>query len=718
MTHNTRPALTTPGNKPAPATTLATALATALTIATVTTLTAKPIPKPDPDRVTQITAWLREQDARRATPVFWAPPFADQTWWDDAARALAGPLDTLLAQADNELTRPPPELTQALFDTFKETGQRAPYEKPFERRTTRLGYFLYAQGLSRHHPRTRDRPRDHYLAAIETELAAILDEPTWALPPHAASRPGWLHARDIIDLGAAHRAWNLALADYLLADQLKPATRARIRAEIRDRLITPYLASVRAGDSLDSWWMHTGHNWNAICNAGVLAAALLLADPLPPLLPPGGATLAERAEILASFETNTNAFFIAGLGDDGYCHEGIGYWIYGYGHYMLGAELVRLATGGAIDPLTLEKQRRIAAFGSRWRMAPGLYPQFGDTFHDKTIPAWMNDFATLRHHGDGGLMGLSPRILYQHPMGDFLYATAMDLSLPRPAPGTPEARAIENRRATLAPRDWFPDGGALVVRSHPPAPDAPPLSAAFKGGHNDQPHNHNDLGSFEIALGSQTLLPDLGADDYVKDTFSPRRYTSAVMNSLGHAVPRVAGKLQRHARDARAETLRIEFSDTRDLWEIDITSAYLPDAPALEKLTRTFIFTRPCPDAPAGRVEIIDRVRFHKNQPATFGTALIIPLRQTLHPLPAPDRRTTNPAAGFRIHAATGDHALDVTWKAVADGRDTRLARLEEPVIGIDPGRGSKGTRLGLDLPAPVVTATLHTIIIPVSVRP
>ena len=57
----------------------------------------------------------------------------------------------------------------------------------------------------------------------------------------------------------------------------------------------------------------------------------------------------------------------------------------------------------------------------------------------------------------------------------------------------------------------------------------------MKGGHNAEQHNHNDVGSFIVALGHSTPLVDPGAEVYTGRTFSRRRYDSNVLNSFGHS---------------------------------------------------------------------------------------------------------------------------------------------------------------------------------------
>lgn len=609
------------------------------------------LPPVDPARVAQIGAWLSSR------PVHFTPSFDDRAWWE-ALNALPAAAE-VLEVAHKAAREPTPELPDSLYYEFRETGARAPYERPANLRTERLAAFLMAAGLS-------DDTR--WLALFETELAAILDEPNWASPAHTVrTRRTRESAYDFVDLAATARAWTLASADYLFGDRLRPETRARLRREIRARVFTPWLERVRAGDRREFWWMNNGNNWNAVCNAGVVGAALLLVD-----------DPAERAEFVAGYEAFA-PFFLAGFSDDGFCHEGIGYWVYGFGHYVLGSELVRLNTAGRVDLLASPKVARIAAFARDWEIAAQRFPTFGDAWSKTGIASWLAPFVASRFDAPAASDNVV-RLQQQHGLGTQVHAILFGLAH-RPA----ENAAARSRG--LPPRSWFPEGGALVARS---VPAERGLSVAFKGGHNDQPHNHNDLGSFMVLKDGVPALVDLGADDYVKDTFGPRRYTSGVMNSFGHPVPRVAGQLQKTGAEARAVTVRTEFTDERDLWEIDLTSAY--DVPELERLTRTFIFTR----VGGGRLEIVDRVRF--SSPQTFGGALVLHAKQ---------RREAVGDAGFRV--VSGAAAVDVAYEAVGG----ELVLTEELILGIVPGRRPKGTRVGLDLRDPVREAEIRLVVTP-----
>jgi len=611
------------------------------------------LPKLDPARITQIASWLAPQPATH-----FAPSFADRAFWCPWKDRPAG--QAFINQANTFACQPTPELIEEDYDEFARSGQREKYEQAFGDRMARLRAFVFAEGL------VNDGSR---LSLIETTLVAVLNEPTWAVPAHAFGRKTWHDAYDNIDLAAAARAWDLATTDWLLGNRLKPEIRACIRKEVRARIFTPYLERVRAANRRDFWWMNSSNNWNAVCNSGIVGAALLLCE-----------TPIERAEFIAAREAYS-PFFIAGFSDDGLCLEGMGYWIYGFGQHVLGAESIRIATGGNLDLLSSEKVERIAAFDLRWDVVNGIYPSFGDAWLTTKTAAWLHDFAVLRF-GVGRLMGVDDP-LQLHVLGSFIYRTLFDFTLPRDTATADKRRAA----APLPLRDWFPDGGALVMR--PPNPGIG-LAAALIGGHNDQPHNHNDLGSFVVINDGVLVLTDLGADSYVKDTFGPKRYTSDVMNSFGHPVPRVAGQLQKTGADAKAVTVRTEFTDARDTWEMDITSAYA--SPDLIKLTRTFIFTRD----DGGKLEIIDQVQF--KTPQSFGNAVILRPEQKRKPL-----------EGNRFRVSSSGKSADIAYVADAG----TLVIDESALKGIVPTNPSPGVRIGINFVDPVLEARLHTIITP-----
>jgi hypothetical protein len=338
--------------------------------------------------------------------------------------------------------------------------------------------------------------------------------------------------------------------------------------------------------------MRATHNWNAVCLAGVTGAALALVDDPK-----------ERAEYVAAAE-HYIGFFLKSFSADGYCSEGIGYWNYGFGHFLMLGEAVRQATAGKLDLLADPRALQPALYSVRAEILNGIYLTISDCHPGSRPDAQMVRYIRERFALDASSNSQSD---FKRPLGA-LVPTLMFSFLPQSLPTI--------QHGTMAPesplRSWFRDGGVLICRS---MPDKPGFAVALKGGNNAENHNHNDVGSFSVVNASAMLVCDPGAEIYTARTFGSHRYDSKVLSSYGHAVPRIGGQLQRAGADARAVVLRSEFTDTADTLTLDLRSAY--KVPALQKLERTFAFTR----GKAATFVVRDVCVF--SAPTTFETALI-----------------------------------------------------------------------------------------------
>jgi hypothetical protein len=269
------------------------------------------------------------------------------------------------------------------------------------------------------------------------------------------------------------------------------------------------------------------------------------------------------------------------------------------------SEMIHQATGGKIDLLQDKRAKQAATFGSKIEVINDVYPAFADCSINARPSSRLMYYVSRR-------LGFGLRRWDQvdpvSPSGS-LYQSMM-YSFPNSAGETPPA-ASESPGPGI--RSWFDQAGVLICR---PAPNSSSrLGVALKGGHNQEHHNHNDVGSFVVVLGDKPLLLDPGGEVYTARTFSGRRYESNVLNSFGHPVPRVAGKLQRTGRQASGRVIHHDFTDSTDTFVLDISSAY--DVPELRKLERKFVYSR----SGSGSLSVTDQVIF--SQPRDFGAALI-----------------------------------------------------------------------------------------------
>jgi Heparinase II/III-like protein len=517
-------------------------------------------------------------------------PITDRAAWKDVL-VRHPELRGVIRQAVKDAASPFPAQPDSLFLEFSRDGNRDHWQNVASSRRGRIDIYALAECLE-------DQGR--FIAPLEQTIDAICAERTWVLPAHDGKLQNFDGKTVDIELGSSTLAGDLATADYLLGDRLSPRTRELIRQNLDRRIFTPYRAAVN-GDRPEFRWMRAqSNNWNAVCYDGVTAAALATID-----------SPKERARFIAVVEKNISSYLDGGFTPDGYCVEGLGYWNYGFGHFILLAENIREATGGKIDLMSLPDAARPALFGLRSEILDRIHLSIADCNPNSGPSPLLMNYLSRRFDfklPDPPLARLSGSLNEQVTMA-FLPARL------------PAISGADDGLEELPWRTWFPGGGILICRPGPGA--AAPFAVAIKGGNNGVNHGHNDVGSFSVVTGNTMVICDPGGENYTARTFSPRRYESKVLNSFGHALPIVAGQLQRHGMSARAVVIATNFTASADGIVFDLRSAY--SVPDMQKLERAFVYQRgqtPC-------LEVRDEAKF--SGPENFESALITwgKIRQT-----------------------------------------------------------------------------------------
>jgi hypothetical protein len=169
--------------------------------------------------------------------------------------------------------------------------------------------------------------------------------------------------------------------------------------------------------------------------------------------------------------------------------------------------------------------------------------------------------------------------------------------------------ATDQAAVELPPHTYYDDYGIVISRGGQEVP----FSIAIKAGHNEENHNHMDVGSYVMVLADDHILcGDLGSPPYEAGSFSKNHPVRA---SWGHPVPRVDGKLQSFGREFHGKVIETEFSETKDRAVVDIKEAY--EVPSLEKLIRTMENDK----SGNGTITVIDT--FTASEPIEFGTAIM-----------------------------------------------------------------------------------------------
>ena len=599
----------------------------------------------DPARIQQVEAMLADH------PTAFGPSITNRPAWEELGGLPA--FRDVVRNAERLLKESLPDQPDDLYLEFSRNGNRTRWQRVAGRRRDRVAAFALAEAMEH---------KGRFLPAFADTAKALCAERTWVMPAHDRQLNNFNGKVVDIDLGSSMLAWQMATALVMLGDRLDPSVRTLLEGNIRRRILDPF-RDTQDGRRGGNGWMRATHNWNAVCHAGVVGSAF------------GTLTSrADRAYFVVAAEANLRSFF-DGFTGDGYCSEGMGYWNYGFGYFVMLAELVRQSTGGRLDWMTSPTVQPIAAFARRMEIVNGVFPAFADcgvgARPGEALTAYLNRcFPVDGEPSDPRAPAGSRGSLYDVLM----YAFPAD----RPA----VQKAVSLDPSPL--RSWFNEAGVLICRMAPGT--SARFGAALKGGHNAEHHNHNDIGSYVVVVGRVPVVLDAGGEQYTARTFSARRYESRVLNSYGHPVPVAAGALQQEGATSRAKVLETVFRDDADRIKFDLASAY-SKAPGLKTLTRTFLFAR----EGAGSLTVRDEVEF--DRPREFGTALITLGRWSRD--------------GAALMVEDGGEAVRVDVSTDGPVFSARGELIEEDVP-------RKPTRIGLSLTTPVQRARIEMKITPV----
>lgn len=441
-------------------------------------------------------------------------------------------------------------LTFQLFQQFETSGERASYEQFYFMRRRHLVALVLGIVIDGH---------DDYWDAINNLLWEICNEYTWALPAHIPVGIDRVKAErlppdQVIDLFASETAHMLAEINDLLGDQLAGWLSYRIHHEIERRIFQPMFNHAQAFK-----WETDTHNWAAVCGGCIGMTALLIE------------TNRERLAGMIDRVIRAMGSFLSGFDTDGGCPEGISYWDYGFGYYVYFAERLSSFTDGAIDMLTSDHIRQIAMFPGRIGFGGGGYINYSDASSDVKIHAGLGCYLSKKLEiiiPDLKAPSFHDDRIYRwaHITHDLIWTNPESLNQP-----------VHDQTVYLDKLGWVIDRRTVNGTS---------ITFSAKGGHNAEPHNHNDLGNFVLYAEQIGLLIDLGAGVYTRQYFSEERYNIIHTSSLGHSVPIINGLGQEAGINYRAEVLFYQRYPTSVSYVLNLTSAYA--VPSLRSLIRTF----------------------------------------------------------------------------------------------------------------------------------
>lgn len=386
---------------------------------------------------------------------------------------------------------------------------------------------------------------------------------TWAISAHTRLQPSGRSlpekGDDVIALVSCETGAILAWADYFFADtfdRIDPSISRRIRREVKERIMDTYLAR---GERF--WWTgfrenrnHTINNWNPWCNCNVLQCFLLLEDD-PDRLADAVCRTMESVDKFLNY-----------VKSDGACEEGPAYWEAAAGKAYDYLQVLSWATGGRISLFDNQMIRDMGCYIARSYIGDGWVVNFAD--------------ATARGAGQAPLIYRYGKAVGSDEMMRFAAALVAEKRSGPLGFGRDMMRTLENIRfcnelLATAPElpshafTWYPETEFCYMRCGG-------MFLAAKGGHNNESHNHNDIGTFILCADNEPILLDAGVGTYTRQTFSSERYDIWSMQSDYHNLPRINGVAQHQGAEYKSSGAAVD--PRRRTFSLDIAGAYPAEA--------------------------------------------------------------------------------------------------------------------------------------------
>ena len=298
---------------------------------------------------------------------------------------------------------------------------------------------------------------------------------------------------------------------------------------------------------------------------------------------------ARKAEAIRQIKQSTQ-IFIDAYPEDGGCDEGAGYWDRAAASMF---EVLRLLATeeepltSYLSPLTshllplTSKIKNMAAYAYKTYIGHDYCISFADAHENKAIQQVNIVYPFGRFIGDktmcelGAYLGRQKHVM-ENPAA--LYDKSGNFpTLSRELFFLRHIRDFiaEEPREPLLKDVWLGNLQIMTARRGP-------LYVAMKGGHNNESHNHNDVGSFIVYADNEPLFIDPGVGEYTSKTFSDERYTIWTMQSQYHNLPQINGTDQRDGREYAAKVVGHKDGSLT----LDIAGAY-PEEAAVKSWKRT-----------------------------------------------------------------------------------------------------------------------------------
>lgn len=501
------------------------------------------------------------------------PNSLERAKWESIPAKLR---ETHIRIGEEAMAKKWPQLPATLFMEYKRNGIRKNHDSLREERRILLENMVIAECIE---------GKGRFVDPIVNAIWSISEESFWGGVAHADQQKADIKLPDVadptVDLFAGETAGLLAWTDYLLGSQLdsvSPLVRERISLEVNRRVLTPFL------EREDFWWMgfpttkypeREVNNWTTWISSNCLTSALMLEKD------------EQRRQKLVYKTLMVLDNFINFYQEDGGCDEGPSYWSHAGGDFFKNLDLLHNATNGSVNIYDKPIVRNIGQYIYKVYIDENYFVNFADAGMQFGIPA-LKMYPIGKRINDERMLAFAA---YGAQQNDIL-AKGLNGNLGLVIPRLFDISELLSAKPQqpFALDFWLPNIQVLTARSQ--AGTSKGLYLAAQGGHNDESHNHNDVGNFIVYFNGKPAIIDMGKDTYNAKTFSPTlRYTLMPTQSAYHNLPTINGVMQKDGRQFAAKDVSYKSSASKVEFSLDIASAY-PEEAGVTRWKRSIIFNR------------------------------------------------------------------------------------------------------------------------------
>jgi hypothetical protein len=504
------------------------------------------------------------------------PSYADREGWKNM---LGKHSEYLVMQGEKYLEYKWQTVPATAYLAYERTGERNIMQNPLKENRLALNTLMLAELAE---------GEGRFLDQLIDGMWHICHMPSWVLSAHLPRQRSGRTLPDpreqIIDLGSGALGAQVAVAWHFFHDEfdkVNPVISYVVQDAVKRQILDPYL---NPSEYKPNWWLGFDvekgrllNNWPPWCNADVTLCFLLM-EKAP-----------DRLEQALKQSARSVDKFIAYIKKDGACEEGPAYWGHAAGKLYDYLQIMHDASGGRFTFFDTQMIRDMGEYISRSYVQDGWVVNFADaTARLSFTPSLIYNYgkaAGSREMMDFAIYNLADKSkdAFKNPVpviwndayraleslrniGQMTQETE-DLNA-RIASGESLESCMNSLRTRVPAFVWYSETEFCYMR-------AGNWFFAAKGGHNNESHNHNDIGTFSLYVDGVPMFVDAGVGTYTKKTFSAERYTIWSMQSDWHNLPLINGSSQVFGREHRSSDVSVSSRKDGGVFSLDIAGAYM-----------------------------------------------------------------------------------------------------------------------------------------------